>query len=127
MSTDVIPESELFDPQNAILFKPSFDPQAGIFIVLPHVLTTPRWDHTATLLPDARILITGGQNDSGYLGSAELFDPTTESFAPLAGAMVQQRAGHTATLLPDGQILILGGRNDSGYLPTAEIFNPTTE
>jgi sugar lactone lactonase YvrE len=116
--------SEEFDSQSVLLFKPSFDPTAGVFVILPHALSTPRWDHAATLLPDGRVLVTGGRNEPGYLSTAELFDPATESFTTLPAGQATPRAGHTATLMPDGTVLILGGQNDTGYLNTAEKFDP---
>jgi sugar lactone lactonase YvrE len=116
--------SEQFDAQSVVLLKPAFDPMAGVFVTLPHALSTPRWDHTATLLPDGRVLITGGRNDSGYLSSAELFDPATESFTMLPAVQTTPRAGHTATLMPNGRVLILGGQNETGYIATAETFDP---
>src|SRR5207245_4848835 len=113
--------------QTVVVFKPAYDPEVGTFSVLPHRLVTPRWDHTATLLPDGRILLTGGRNDAGVLASAEIFDPTTETITALTGAlMTTPRAGHTATLLPDGRVLILGGDSGSGALATAEVFTPAT-
>jgi hypothetical protein len=118
--------AEAFNPQTVVVFNPSYDPEAGTFTVLPNGLVTPRWDHTATLLPNGQILITGGRNDSGVLASAELFDPATETFTALASAMTTPRVGHTATLLPDGQILILGGEGAGSALATAEVFSPST-
>jgi RHS repeat-associated protein len=116
--------AEAFNAQDVILFKPSYDPQAGVFTVLPNALSIPRWDHTATMLADGKIMIIGGRNNSGYLASVELFDPATETFTPLTAVMTTPRAGHSSTLLPDGRALILGGQNDTGMLSTAEVFDP---
>ena len=40
-------------------------------------LNTARELHTATLLPNGKVLVAGGQNNSGYLTSAELYDPAS--------------------------------------------------
>jgi len=68
--------------------------------------------HTATLLPDRRVLIAGGFREEGTseiaIASAEIFDPITKSFTPTSD-MNAPRDGHTATLLPNGKVLIAGG------------------
>ena len=38
-------------------------------------MSTARYVHTATLLPDGRVLVSGGANGSAYLASAEIFSP----------------------------------------------------
>ncbi|MDW8309920.1 MAG: kelch repeat-containing protein, partial [Verrucomicrobiales bacterium] len=88
-------------------------------------LITPRADHTATLLPDGRVLLVGGRDAHGELASAEVFDPATRAFSAV-GAMTFARAGHTATLLPDGRVLIAGGAHLGLSLGSAEIFDPQT-
>ena len=125
-SSGALGSAEAFNAQTVVVFKPAYDPESGTFTVLPNGLVTPRWDHTATLLADGRILLTGGQNQTGVLASAEIFDPATETFAALASTLTTPRAGHTATLLPDGRVLILGGQTAAGAVASAEVFSPST-
>src|SRR5262245_33525566 len=70
-------------------------------------MTTTRIRHTATLLLNGDVLITGGSNDRP--ASAELYDPISGTFNQ-TGDMITARFGHTSTLLPDGRVLIAGGR-----------------
>jgi hypothetical protein len=95
-------------------------------------LTTARYFHTATLLPDGRVLIAGGQNDASAnpLSSTEIYDPVAKTFTP-GPDMTVGRSGHTATLLGDGRVLIIGG--DWGgttglQMPagTAEVYDPSS-
>jgi N-acetylneuraminic acid mutarotase len=85
-------------------------------------MTTRRAAHTATSLPDGRILVAGGFENGSSLASTEVFDPTTETFTPATNMSVT-RAGHTATLLSNGKVLITGGYNGN-YLADAELYDP---
>ncbi len=88
-------------------------------------MSAKRAAHTATLLPNGKVLIAGGfVGDGGGLSSAEVFDPTTNTFTS-AENMTAARAGHTATSLPNGKILIAGGYNGN-YLGSAELYDPAT-
>ena len=80
-----------------------------------------RWNHTATLLPDGRVLVVGGEPWGTRL--AELYSPATDTWAP-AGQPNVERSCHAATLLPDGRVLVVGG--DENLLHTAEIYDPAT-
>jgi hypothetical protein len=61
-----------------------------------------RLQHTATLLPNGKVLVAGGQNVSGnYLSGAELYDPAAGTWT-VTGSMSTARASHTATLLSSG-------------------------
>ena len=80
--------------------------------------------HTATLLPDGKVLVAGGFENGNHLASTEIFDPASQTFKASANLSVA-RAGHSATLLPNGNILIAGGYNGS-YLATAELYDPAS-
>jgi hypothetical protein len=88
-------------------------------------MTVPRSAHTATLLPDGKVLVLGGANAHTVLSSAELYDPLTGTFAP-AGSMKLPRYKHAAILLKDGHTLILGGSDAEDWRGTynsAEIYD----
>jgi hypothetical protein len=78
-------------------------------------LVTGRYGHTATLLPNGRVLVAGGR---GALASAELYNPATGTWSE-TGVLNNGRANHTATLLLNGKVLVAGG----GSL-IAEIYDP---
>jgi hypothetical protein len=50
-----------------------YDPAAGTWSGTG-ALSTGRYRHTATLLPNGKVLVVGGDGPSGYLSSAELYD-----------------------------------------------------
>lgn len=92
-------------------------------------LSVSREEHSATLLPDGRVLIVGGRSDTGVLSSAELYDPATD-FWSAASPLSVGREKHSATLLPDGRVLIAGGDSRIGInssLTSAELYDPTTD
>ncbi len=92
-------------------------------------LSEARASHTATLLPNGKVIIIGGMERNGvFFESAEIFNPQTDNFTKAKGKMSIKRVGHTATLLPDGKILIVGGWSNRD-LPesSAEIYDPKTD
>jgi N-acetylneuraminic acid mutarotase len=78
------------------------------------MMGTARWNHTATLLPNGKVLIVGGLGHVANammpvsLSSTELYDPSSNSWSP-SGALAVAREFHTATLLPTGKVLVAGG------------------
>ncbi len=98
-------------------------------------LTTARYHHVATLLPNGKVLVTGGFGSvtGSYLSSAETYDPVTGAWST-SGAMMHARFVHTATLLNNGLVLAVGGYGGSGFVPdgggsylsSAELYNPAT-
>ena len=98
-------------------------------------MRAPRYEHTATLLPDGRVLIVGGRGDqpgdsrAKYLDTVELFDPATATWSP-GPPMHAARTGHLATALADGRVLVLGGYShvQGGFdvVRSAELYDPVT-
>ncbi len=82
--------------------------------------------HTATLLPDGRVVIIGGSPWGTSIRplAIEVWDPVTASFGP-AGSLADLRWGHTATLLPDGRVLVVGG-TVGDTVRSAGIWDPAT-
>jgi hypothetical protein len=117
---DVLNSAEIYDPATKAL-------------ATTGGLNTPRAGHTATLLPNGKVLIVGGETPIGNTGyfqdltSAELYDPATGVFTP-TGNLSNARYAHTATLLPNGNVLIVGGYVEEGFgsEASAELYDPAT-
>ncbi len=104
-----------------------YDPQAGTWSATGS-MHVGRSNHTATLLPDGKVLVAGGYGQQGggsATSSAEVYDPGTGTWAP-TGDMSIDRAHHTATLLPDGRVLVAGGDGYHGITTAAELYDPDT-
>lgn len=105
-----------------------YDPPTGKWTATG-ALTTRREGHTATLLPNGKVLVAGGKHyDDNWisLASAELYDPATGMWSA-TGPLNTARAVHTATLLPNGKVLVAGGYDsDFKNLSSAESYDPAT-
>ncbi len=97
-----------------------YDPATGIWS-FTGLMVTGRDVHTATLLSNGKVLVTGGYGDTAQLASAELYDPATGEWTNTRSMSIS-RVVHAAVLLPNGKVLV-AGRYD---VATAELYDPTT-
>jgi hypothetical protein len=120
-------DSQLFDPQKEDYIN-TRRLSKGDFILTGRLITR-RDAHTATLLPNGKVLVAGGEEVTGsgfsvVLSSAELYDPASGLFAR-TGSMATGRELHTATPMNNGKVLIAGGEDAKGYAVTrAEVYDP---
>lgn len=103
-----------------------FDPVAGTFTEVGRMRQA-RVDHAAALLPDGRVLITGGSVLNGTfladLASAELFDPATGAFTLHPTGMVHTHATHACLSVGAGRFVVAGG-SDADL--RAEVYDAAT-
>jgi hypothetical protein len=110
---------------------------------------TPEWQYTdsmtygrrhmnATLLPDGRVLATGGTSSPGFnvpdgaVFEAEVWNPVGGAWTVWASMRTRRLYHSTALLLPDGRVLSAGGgrpAGSGGLVPDAdhtdgELFSP---
>jgi Domain of unknown function (DUF1929)/Kelch motif len=102
--------------------------------------STPAWNytgsmaggrkfHNATLLPNGKVLVTGGSrttqgantdsSDPAY--AAEVWDPATGTWATMASLTIFRGYHAVALLLPDGRVLSAGGKFGGA---SAEVYSP---
>ena len=76
----------------------------------------------STILPDGKVLVTGGgyDNPDTWVYEAELWNPVSETWSVLPRMEVQRWYHSTAVLLPDGRVVTAGSDNVSN----AQIYSP---
>ena len=90
-----------------------FDPGTSKFTAVGSMATA-RVGHTATLLGDGRVLITGGEGVTALLASAEIYNPATQMFSP-TGSLKVARHSHGALAFDSGRrVLVFGGLAGDG-------------
>ena len=88
-------------------------------------LTTARSSATITVLPNGKVLVTGGWDGASARSDAEVYDPLGNSWVVVVG-MSSGRFNHTATLLNTGKVLVCGGQTGAAAVVTAscDLFTP---
>ena len=82
-----------------------------------HLSASPRttvMGQSATLLPDGKWLLLGGERNGQSARDAALVDARENRTTALSSGLLHARSGHTATVLPDGSVLVLGGIGSDG-------------
>ena len=101
--------AEVYDPD-----RDTFEPVAD--------LGTARADHSATLLPDGRVVVVGGFGvDGAALATTEYFDPATRTFRQ-GPRMLGPRAAHVAVLVGHDLVLV-GGTEQTHAIAGTEVLD----
>ncbi|MFJ7956357.1 Kelch repeat-containing protein [Streptomyces sp. NPDC096319] len=112
-----------------------YDPAEGTWTPTGS-LREPRFSHSATLLPDGRVLVAGGAavrsaDSHRTLRSAETYDPGTGTWTRVR-PMTDARFGHPAVRFDDGRTLMVGGvlavgRGSHTALAHCEAYDPVAD
>jgi hypothetical protein len=126
----------MYEP-GKVLWAGGGDPPTSSCEIIDLNAATPTWNFTGampqgrrqnnlTLLPDGRVVCTGGSSAAGFNTidggkTAIVWNPSTGTWTSWAGPEANYRGYHsTALLLPDGRVLSSGGDGQ----PNAQIFSP---
>lgn len=122
-------------PPSTVASAELYDPGAGTWLPAASMAGA-RYGHSATLLPDGRVLVAGGNRPRDArtvvtLTTAELFDPDTGTWSP-AAEMADARWHHIVAPLPGGHLLAVAGlaatgRSVSTALALCETYDPRTD
>lgn len=86
----------------------------------------PRQYHSASLLADGRVLLTGGGTFNSDTRTAETYDPLLKRFTTSAVQLVDRRYEHVSVPLNDGRVLIAGDTSARGELFIPDLAPPVT-
>ncbi len=123
-------DGSIFITQGSEIEAEVYDPRGGAFGRTP-----PRFpwiQGMAALLMNGKILLAGGNDDTGQSALAGIYDPSTVGF-PTTGMMTVPRSHASITLLPNGTVLIAGSEGAltpgeiNFTLNSAELYDPATK
>jgi len=110
-----------------------YDPSTGVWAGA-RSLAAAREFHTATLLPNGLVMISGGLGaTAASLNSVEIYDPANAfmvyggSWTSNPGSLTTSRMFHAATLMNNGEVLITGGESGTSFLPMPNCFIKATK
>jgi hypothetical protein len=115
VTAEVLGSTELYDPDTKTF-------RAGA------TLLQARQSHSAWVLPNGLVLISGGNNhpsgdwdiQTSFLSSAELYDPAADTFTT-TGSKYNATSGGNSYLLWTGKLLVAGGGTNKAELYTPEM------
>lgn len=107
-----------------------YDPATGTWSRTGSLSTT-RFYHTAVLLTNGKVLVSGGGSRlvnnvfvSQPIDAVESYDPSSRTWSVVRSLSLPRRE-HTATLLSNGKVLLAGGGDSRGLATnTAEVYDP---
>lgn len=112
------------EPFEALGSAELYDPATNRFTATGNLVEARR-EHFATLLPNGKVLVSGGSTRAGRMTQSidgvELYDPASGSFSTANSFP----SGGTVTPLANGKVLFAGGDHANLYDPVTGHFTPT--